>query len=382
MTPSGTETSPKFSRPLRQVAGMLAVLALVAAGVSMAAPRVLPVFLANVYFNGFILFVFAVGVLACFWQTIQLNASVRWIERFAADRGAAAELRAPRLLSSLSSLLREHDGRKRISSFSSRSILDSVAQRIDEAREITRYITNFLIFLGLLGTFYGLAITVPAVVETIRGLVPREGEGGVEVFRRLIGGLEAQLGGMGVAFSSSLLGLAGSLVVGLLELLSGHGQNRFYRELEEWMSTITVLGVAGVEEGGGGDHALVAALLERSEEQMEAFREVIADAEAGRAAAEERFAALAASVTELVAALDKRGGGGDAAAERQSAELLRSIDVHMLRILEELSGGRAELAAQIRGDIAELVAAANRIREAAEKLDPPPEKPTKRGKKG
>lgn len=381
MTPSGTETSPKFSRPLRQVAGMLAVLALVAAGVSMAAPRVLPVFLANVYFNGFILFVFAVGVLACFWQTIQLYASVRWIERFAADRGAAADLRAPRLLSSLASLLREHDGRKRISSFSSRSILDSVAQRIDEAREITRYITNFLIFLGLLGTFYGLAITVPAVVETIRGLVPREGEGGVEVFRRLIGGLEAQLGGMGVAFSSSLLGLAGSLVVGLLELLSGHGQNRFYRELEEWMSTITVLGVAGGEEGGG-DHALVAALLERSEEQMEAFREALAGAEAGRAAAEERFAALAASVAELVAALEKRGAGGDAAADRQSAELLRSIDVHMLRILEELSGGRAELAAQIRGDIAELVAAANRIREAAEKLDPPDAKPPGRGRKG
>lgn len=381
MTPSGTETSPRFSRPLRQVAGMLAVLALVAAGVSMAAPRVLPVFLANVYFNGFILFVFAVGVLACFWQTIQLYASVRWIERFAADPGAASGRRAPRLLSSLAGLLREHDGRKRISSFSSRSILDSVAQRIDEAREITRYITNFLIFLGLLGTFYGLAITVPAVVETIRGLVPREGEGGVEVFSRLIGGLEAQLGGMGVAFSSSLLGLAGSLVVGLLELLSGHGQNRFYRELEEWMSTITVLGVAGGEEGGG-DHALVAALLERSEEQMEAFREAIAGAEASRAAADERVAALAASVAGLVAALEKRGAGGDAAADRQSAELLRSIDVHMLRILEELSGGRAEMAAQIRGDIAELVAAANRIREAAERLDPPDEKPRGRGRKG
>ena len=120
-----------------------------------------------------------------------------------------------------------------INASSTRSILDSVATRIDEVRDITRYIVNTLIFLGLLGTFYGLATTVPAVVDTIRSLAPQEGEGGVEVFNRLMSGLEAQLGGMGVAFASSLLGLAGSLVVGLLELLPGTGKTGF---IESWKS--------------------------------------------------------------------------------------------------------------------------------------------------
>ena len=125
---------------------------------------------------------------------------------------------------------------------SARSILDSVATRLDEVRDITRYIINLLIFLGLLGTFYGLATTVPAVVETIKSLAPKEGQTGLEVFEGLMVGLESQLGGMGTAFASSLLGLAGSLVVGLLELFAGHGQNRFYMELEEWLSSISKIG--------------------------------------------------------------------------------------------------------------------------------------------
>ena len=121
----------------------------------------------------------------------------------------------PRLLAPLAPLLRSRGARMQISASSSRSILESVATRIDEARDITRYLTNLLIFLGLLGTFYGLATTVPAVVETIRSLAPQEGETGLDVFGKLMKGLESQLGGMGTAFSSSLLGLAGSLVVGL-----------------------------------------------------------------------------------------------------------------------------------------------------------------------
>ena len=108
-----------------------------------------------------------------------------------------------------------------------------------------------LIFLGLLGTFYGLATTVPAVVDTIRSLAPSDDDSGVEIFGRLMTGLEAQLGGMGTAFASSLLGLAGSLVVGLLDLFTGHGQNRFYRELEEWLSTITTVGLSSAEGAGG-----------------------------------------------------------------------------------------------------------------------------------
>ena len=159
-----------------------------------------------------------------------------------------------------------------IAASSTRSILDSVATRIEEAREITRYIVNLLIFLGLLGTFYGLATTVPSLVETIRSLAPEDGESGFEVFNRLMNGLEGQLSGMGVAFSSSLLGLAGSLLVGLLELFAGHGQNRFYRELEEWLSSITRLGFSSGDGETSTENALFTAVLDQMSEQMDAMR--------------------------------------------------------------------------------------------------------------
>ncbi len=166
---------PQFSQPVRQIMSMLIALGLAVAGAVMALPRVLPVFEANPYLNGFIGFVFVIGVVACFWQVTQLIGSVRWIEEFAG--GAPANGNAPpQLLAPLASLLRSRGAHMQLSASSTRSILDSVATRIDEEREITRYIVNLLIFLGLLGTFYGLATTVPAVVDTIRSLAPQEGE--------------------------------------------------------------------------------------------------------------------------------------------------------------------------------------------------------------
>jgi len=218
------EAEPQFSHPVRQIVMMMIVLGLSGVGIFFALPSVLPVFLTNPYLNGFIAFVFVIGLLACFWQVYQLIRSIRWIEAFVGEHDADA--RAPQLLAPLATLLRGRGAKMQISSGSARSILDSVGMRIDEEREITRYITNFLIFLGLLGTFYGLATTVPALVDTIRSLAPKEGEEGVQVFNRLMSGLESQLSGMGVAFASSLLGLTGSLIVGLLELLVSHGQNR------------------------------------------------------------------------------------------------------------------------------------------------------------
>ncbi len=240
----------QFSRPVRQIVMMLIVIALVAVGTYFLFPRVSGIFLANIWLNGVIFLVFVVGVLATFWQVIQLNRSIIWIEGFAADTPGHEATIPPSLLAPLASLLRGRGRGSKISSSSATSILDSVATRLDELRDITRYIISLLIFLGLLGTFYGLAITVPAVVDTIRSLAPEEGQTGLQVFDNLMTGLEAQLGGMGTAFSSSLLGLAGSLVVGLLELFAGHGQNRFYRQLEEWLSSITRIGVSGDLEPG------------------------------------------------------------------------------------------------------------------------------------
>lgn len=277
-----TKSEPHFSQPLSQIFSMLVALGLVAAGVIIAFPRVGPVFLANPFLNGFILFVFVIGVLSCFAQVWQLINSVAWIEGFAGEQGGAQSadnIKVPGMLAPLATLLSSRGSRMQLSASSSRSILESVAQRIDETREITRYIVNTLIFLGLLGTFYGLATTVPALVDTIRSLSPQEGETGAEVFTRLQEGLESQLGGMGIAFASSLLGLAGSLVVGLLELFTGHGQNRFYRELEEWLSTITRVGLGAGDEGGG-DQAAFSGVVEHMVEQMDQMQAMFADSEA------------------------------------------------------------------------------------------------------
>ncbi|MEN9061460.1 biopolymer transporter ExbB [Ponticoccus litoralis] len=372
------EAAPHFSQPVRQVVLMLAVIGLSGLGAFLALPSVLPVFEANPYLNGFILFVFALGVLACFWQVVQLIHSVRWIERFTAkgDQGVRAE--APTMLAPLAALLgRRRDKRMQINTTSTRSILDSVATRIDEARDVTRYIVSLLIFLGLLGTFYGLATTVPALVETIQSLAPSEGESGVAVFGRLMTGLESQLGGMGVAFASSLLGLACSLVVGLLELFAGHGQNRFYRELEEWLSSITKLGFSSDTEGP--DLGAAGIVLDQMAEQMERLQSLFVESQQGRAEVDERLAQLADSVERLTerieatapsaASLARIADGqenlADAIREKESTEgldaesrmRLRSIDVQMLRILEEISAYRQESMAELRTDIAALTRA-------------------------
>ena len=286
------EAEPYFTQPVRQVMMMLLVLGLTGSGAFLALPRVLPVFEANPYLNGFIIFVFVIGVLACFWQLVQLIQSVRWIKTFVRDRDTGVQTQAPLLLAPLATLLRSRSKRMQINTASTRSILDSVATRIGEAREITRYIVNLLIFLGLLGTFYGLATTIPALVDTIRGLAPDEGETGTEVFSRLMTGLDSQLSGMGVAFASSLLGLAGSLVVGLLELFAGHGQNRFYRELEEWLSSITKLGFSSGDGDGGGDLGATGILLDQMVDQMESLQLLFARSEEGRAEGENRLGQL------------------------------------------------------------------------------------------
>ena len=380
------EAEPQFSKPLRQIVSMLVVLGLAAFVVVLALPRVLPVFEANPYLNGVIGFVFVIGVLVCFLQVVQMISSVRWIEAFA--RGRAEGMRVPRLLAPLAALLGSRGARMQIGSSSTRSILDSVATRIDEAREITRYLVNLLIFLGLLGTFYGLATTVPALVDTIRSLAPQQGEEGGAVFSRLMDGLDAQLSGMGVAFGSSLLGLAGSLVVGLLELFAGHGQNRFYRELEEWLSTITRVGFSSGEGDGGGDAAVLAQFADGMADQMDALHLVLAQAEAGREMSDERLGQLAAAVHRLSdsmsgstsegaavnAALMRVADGQDRLAEvltgmergegldAESRMRLRSMDVQLLRILEEISAGRQDTMSELRTDLAALTRAVEMLR--------------------
>mgnify|MGYP006227197841 FL=1 len=374
MVKSEQEVELHFSQPIRQVLLMLSVLALTSAGTVVAAPRVLAVFTANLWLNGFILFVFFVGVITCFVQVVQLIKSVRWIEEFVnkPDKGSS---NAPQLLAPLATLLRSRGASIQISASSSQSILESVSTRVEEAREITRYIVNLLIFLGLLGTFYGLATTVPALVETIRSLAPQEGETGFEVFTRLMSGLEGQLSGMGVAFASSLLGLAGSLVVGLLELFAGQAQNRFYRELEEWLSTITSFNVTVDEGNSSTDNTILLGIFERLGDQIELMERFLNKDQSTMAPTDREFAILQdkfvkvmdenksnlenlidnftksqKQLLDFLKSKESVEGGIDA----ESRMRLRSIDVQMLHISEEIAVGRQEAIKAIREEIANL----------------------------
>lgn len=369
----GPKAQPQFSQPIRQLLFMLIVIGLVGAGFYLGLEEITAIFMSNAYLNGVILGVFILGVLSCFNQVFLLMNSVRWIERFAKEQGGHSYSAAPSLLAPLATLLRSRGARTQVSSSSGRSILDSVAQRIDEDREITRYIGNVLIFLGLLGTFYGLATTVPALVETIRSLNPGEGESGADIFARLQSGLEAQLGGMGTAFSSSLLGLAGSLIVGLLELFAGHGQNRFYRELEEWLSTITRVGIDG-EEGAGPDMGVMGAFVDQLGELMDTIQMMMGQTDADREENDRRFTNLAAAIEKMAqsnvtnsnndvlervavgqeALIKKLDDSGMEGIDAESRMRLRSIDVQLLRILEEMSAGRQESISDLRTDLANL----------------------------
>ncbi len=371
MDQQALETKLHFSQPIRQIIMMMLAIGLASIGLFMALNDVIAVVTANLYLNGFIFFVFCVGIISCFVQVFQLIYSVRWIENFARDPGHSS--RPPQILAPLATLLRSRGSRMQIAASSTRSILDSVATRIEEAREITRYIVNLLIFLGLLGTFYGLATTVPSLVETIRSLAPEDGESGFEVFNRLMNGLEGQLSGMGVAFSSSLLGLAGSLLVGLLELFAGHGQNRFYRELEEWLSSITRLGFSSGDGETSTENALFTAVLDQMSEQMDAMRSMFEQSDETRTMVDGKIGALADNLSKLTVQLEQSAPSNFAlervavgqekllevlsnmekndAVDAESRMRLRSIDVQMLHLMEDLAAGRHETIASIRADV-------------------------------
>lgn len=383
---------PTFSHPVRALTIMLGVTILVAVGGWLIHGEITDILYINPVLNGAIVLVFVLGVIATFWQVLTLAKSVHWIERRVEASAASEALHPPALLAPLAALLRSRGSRRMaIPSSSARSILDSVAQRLDEGRDITRYLGNLLVFLGLLGTFWGLATTVPAVVETIRTLAPGEGESGMVIFSRLLQGLEGQLGGMGTAFSSSLLGLGGSLVIGLLDLFAGNGQNRFYRELEEWLASITRIGLSD-GEGGASDQSAIVLVLDQMVIQLESLQTLQAEADQARAQMDARLGDLGAAILALSQRLgqnaddaaqthaalqhlaqsqDRLVGALEASREAsdqgdaESRMRLRSIDVQMLRILEEMSAGRQESLADLRSDLGALTTAIRQMSRGA-----------------
>ena len=277
--------------PRRYLVRMGLFLVAVAIAVGLLFPTLLDAFRANVVLNGLILAVLLIGIIFAFRQVLLLWPEVTWIETYRRDRQLLSQHRPPRLLAPMAAMLGERKGELRLSTVGMRSLLDGIGSRLDEARDIERYMIGLLIFLGLLGTFWGLLQTVNSVAGVIASLSIGSGDMAA-AFDDLKSGLEAPLGGMGTAFSSSLFGLGGSLVLGFLELQAGQAQNRFYNDLEDWLSSVTRLSAGSVGEGDQTVPAYIQALLEQTAESLETLQRTLSQGEDSRAGTNENVIAL------------------------------------------------------------------------------------------
>jgi hypothetical protein len=284
----------KVSSPRIFLVRMLVFLILCGLIVAAIYPQIWVAFKANPPLNALIIAVLLIGIILAFRQVIRLFPEVYWVNGFRlADPGIAVE-RPPVLLAPMAAILGDRVGRMSMSSQTMRSILDSIAIRLDEAREISRYMTGLLIFLGLLGTFWGLIETVGSVGGVINNL--KIGGDAGAVFDTLREGLAAPLGGMGISFSSSLFGLASSLVLGFLDLQMSQAQNRFHTEVEDWLAT-TVHDLGGASEAT----ALVGGGAGEMRSAIERLREAITSSGGGSSkAATNAMANLAEAIQGLV----------------------------------------------------------------------------------
>jgi hypothetical protein len=266
----------KLSSPRIFLFRMLVFLVLCALIVVVLYKQIWAAFLANPGLNSVIILVALIGILLSFRQVIRLFPEVNWVNGFRIADPGLAVARPPVLLAPMATILGDRVGRMAISAQIMRSLLDSIATRLDEARDLSRYMTSLLIFLGLLGTFWGLIETVGSVGKVIDGL--KVGGDAGAIFDSLKEGLAAPLGGMGISFSSSLFGLAGSLVLGFLDLQMSQAQNRFYIDLEDWLSsTVRDLGVEGDLRNVGAPAGEFRVAIER-------LKETIGEAGAGKGA--------------------------------------------------------------------------------------------------
>ncbi|MBZ0217929.1 MAG: hypothetical protein K8F25_15330 [Fimbriimonadaceae bacterium] len=266
-------------------------------------PQVHSAFLSNPGLNGLIVGVLVVGVAYSFRQVLRLFPEVNWVNDFRIADPGIEVARPPKLLAPMATMLRDRIGQMIISASTMRSLLDSIAMRLDEARDISRYLIGLLVFLGLLGTFWGLLETVSSVGATINSLDTNVGDSSV-IFEELKSGLQAPLSGMGTAFSSSLFGLAGSLVLGFLDLQATQAQNRFYNNLEDWLSTVTDISPA---ELSGEKFASDTSSIEAMQRSLEHLTQVIAQGAAANKGvsneASSNATAAMASLAEGVQAL-------------------------------------------------------------------------------
>jgi hypothetical protein len=352
-------------------------------------------FMQNPWFNGPIVGVLVLGIAYVCREVLKLYPVVRWIETFRRERDMGLSIEAaPPLLAPMATMLGERQGRLSLSALSMRTLLDGVSSRLDESRDISRYLIALLIFLGLLGTFWGLLQTIFSVGDVVRSLSVGEGDNVATIFQDLTAGLQAPLHGMGIAFSSSLFGLAGSLILGFLDLQASQAQNRFYNELEDWLSSLTRLGggpVGEAADGGDGQAvpAYVHALLEQTADSLDTLQRTLTRGEESRISADGTLMKLNESLAALTdqmraeqklleklvehqvnvkPALERLSelsavdvGGVDEATRAH----VRNIDLYMTRLVEETVSGRVHLAEELRSEIkllARTIAARNGVK--------------------
>jgi hypothetical protein len=364
-----------MSSPQRFINRMIVFLVLSAIVIATAYEIVFRIFMYNPVLNGLILGVLLLGIIYAFRRVIGLKPEIRWIEAFRASHPGFSLQAAPRLLAPVASVLGEQERRGRfvLPAMSARYLLDSISSRLDETRDISRYQVGLLIFLGLLGTFWGLLETIGSVGQVINELSVGEGNL-VTVFDQLKAGLSAPMAGMGTAFSSSLFGLAGSLVLGFLDLQASQAQNSFYNDVEEWFSGLTRLSGAEPLLGGSDVNipAYVQALLEQTAENLQGLQRSVARSEenqatvhSGLVALTERLSALGDQIaTEqallarlissqeelrpVLARLAEAEGGGVDEATRSH---IRNMDVYLARLLDETVQGRSQMTHELRSEI-------------------------------
>ena len=333
-------------------------------------------FFANAVLNGVILGALLIGIVYNYRQVLLLKPDTAWLAAVKRGEvpGSAPPVRKPRLLSPLAAMLAERRGRMSLSAVSLRSLLDGISSRLDESRDLSRYMVGLLIFLGLLGTFWGLLQTVTSVGDVI-GDLSVANQDLIGAFDDLKVGLEAPLEGMGTAFSSSLFGLAGSLVLGFLELQASQAQNRFYNELEDWLSSYTRLTGGSLSmDGDQSVPAYVSALLEKTADSLEELQRTLSRGEEQRATSSanllsltERLATLTDHMRseqdlmvklvenqlEMRPVLERLASGASrqSGLDEPSRAHLRNLDVYVTRLLEELVSGREQTVAELRGEI-------------------------------
>jgi len=365
------------TRPTIFLLRMVVFLVLVAVVAALLSPVLVQAFKNNPGLNAFILFILFLGVVWNLRQVLRLAPEVKWIETFQTARARLAALPSPRLLAPMASMLAAREkqarggetGRFTISTTTMRSLLDGIASRLDESRELSRYMTGLMIFLGLLGTFWGLLKTVHSVSDVINDMTIAGGDVN-SMFAQLKSGLVKPLAGMGTAFSASMYGLAGALVLGFLDLTAGQAQNRFLNELEDWLAGQTRLGSGLLSDSETPVPVYVQALLEQTAENMENLQRILVRGEDSRAQANQAIATLnermsvlsdtmranqqlMLRIAETQAALgpalqrlnDQRGGDDVARAH------LRNIELCLQRLLAESEQGRVQSLTELRGDL-------------------------------